>query len=161
MAVNKTRLKFVGSLALVLSTAGVLLAVGGQLNFLGNKRPQVAATKMSAPKSTKQPKYSFYDELKRRKTEIENGKVRTVTETEATPSTKNYRYVVQVGAFANARDAGKVKKQVEDLGYPARVVKGGSKYLAQAGPFKGKKKAVAIEKNLQGKKFPTLIKRLK
>ncbi len=167
MTVNKTRLKFVGSLALVLSTAGVLFAVGGQLNFLGNKRPHITVTKTSTPKSDKPPKYSFYNDLKRRKTEIENGQVRTVTGTASTSqqdetasSTKSYRYVVQVGAFSNDQDAGKVKRQVEGLGYPARVVKGGSKYLTQAGPFKGKKKAVTIEKHLKSKKFPTLIKRL-
>lgn len=161
---NKTRLKFIGSLALVLTTAGVLLAVGGQLNFLGNQRPQaVAVAKTTKTGDNQQPKYSFYDELRRRKIEIENGKNLAVSQQQkqADKPVGNYRYVVQVGAFVKEKDANKIKKKVEGLGYPARVVRGGTKYLAQAGPFVGKDKANSIEKRLKGQKLPTLIKRLK
>lgn len=165
---NRTRLKFIGSIALMLSTVGVLLAAGGQLNFLGNARPEVEATPVKTEKKTSinSPKYSFYDELKKRKTEVDNARRQNNSSSsndnqqQSNHSDNNYRYVVQVGAFNAQADADKIKQKVEGLGYPARVVKGGSKYLAQAGPFVGKKKAYSVEKRLKNQKFPTLVKRL-
>lgn len=159
-------LKFSGSLSLLLTITGILLAVGGQLEFLGNERKHATTVPIvkSVTNNTDKPKYSFYDELKKRKTELEaNGKpiisVNTATVNEK-PSDK-YRYVVQVGAFSRQADANKVKKRVENLGYPARVVTNGRKFLAQAGPFEGKNNAQTVQNRLRSQKMDTLLKRLK
>lgn len=161
---SKNQVKFGGSIALALSVVGVLLAVGGQLNFLGNKRQVLENNPQGkAITAANKPKYSFYDELKRRKTEIDDSKLSAADK--ENPSKvlleKNYRYVVQVGAFSYQNDANKVKRRVEGLGYPTRIVKTKTKYLTQAGPFRGKAKAIAIQKKLKKKRFPTLLKRLK
>lgn len=161
---NKTRLKFVGSAVLLLSTLGVLMAVLGQLNFIGNARPEPVALKKQDKTNKNKPKYSFYDELKKRKTEVDNHKPRAKEQTTRNNQTKNtntYRYVVQVGAFSKEADANRTKQKLLDLGYPARVVKGRRKYLAQVGPLDGKSKAYQTEKQLKSKKYPTLVKRLK
>lgn len=161
--------KFTGSIALLLTVSGILLAVGGQLDFLGNERIQTVATAPVAttiPDSQK-PKYSFYDQLKKRTTEVnQNTSLVPQQEVAANDSGTNddsdsRNYVVQVGAYANSRDANKVKKKLESLGYPARVEKPNSKYLVQAGPFTGIKKARAIEKRLNNQQMETLVKRLK
>lgn len=163
---NKTRLKFAGTLALALSTTGLIFAALGQLNVLGNERPATAAPSTAQKNNDSRPKYTFYEDLKRRKTEVDaSGKVIT-QRVEPTLSTEkntdnNYRYVVQVGAFNRQTDADKVVKRVSNLGYPARVVQRGSKYLAQAGPFTGKQKSLSAQKVLKQKQFPTLLKRLK
>lgn len=157
------RLKLSGSIALLLSVLGVLLAVGGQLDFIGQERPQTA-TAIITPKSADglQPKYSFYEDLKKRKTELDDAaKQQIAAQANVNPTTEEYHYMVQIGAFSRQSDANKVKQQAESLGFAARVVKGGSKYLTQAGPFRGKKAAKAAEKTLQAAKLPTLIKRIK
>lgn len=162
---NKTRVKFAGSLALALSVVGVLMAFGGQLNFLGNKRDTLQASPtnktVTAPKK---PKYTFYDELKKRKTEVDkNSPGASITPEEEAKALieESYRYVVQVGAFSKKNDANTVKKRVESLGFSVRITKSGTKYLVQAGPFNGKKKSVAAERRLKKQKLPTLLKRLK
>lgn len=185
--VNNKMIKISGSLALLLSVAGVLLAVGGQFNFLGNERlPTVKQQKVV--QSENKPKYNFYDELKRRKAETDAANINATvarnlpqknqdTTTQANSkeikgsaentvnkTTDSYQYVVQVGAFSKAVDAEKVKKRVIELGYPGRVVRGtsgGRKFLAQAGPFQGKEKARSIQEVLKNQSMPTLIKRLK
>lgn len=160
---NKTRLKFIGSSALVTSTLGVLLAVLGQLNFIGNARPEPVAVKMATTNTKKQPKYSFYDELKKRKTEVDSLRKTQPVLTQVTPgkSDDGFRYVVQVGAFRKETDANKVKIKLESLGLPARVIKGKHRFLAQAGPFDGKNKAFDIENKLKSQQFPTLVKQLR
>lgn len=161
-------IKFSGSLALLLTIAGVLLALGGQLDFLGNERTQPAqpiAPKNNVGTDDKQPKYSFYDELKKRKGELDNQQ--TVTNNQPAkkkPETKTsnvYRYVVQVGAFRYEKDAKIVQRRVDNLGYPSRLAKGTRKFLVQAGPFDGMQNARQAEKRLRGQKMDTLIKRLK
>ncbi len=162
---NKTRLKFIGSSALVISTLGVLLAILGQLDFIGNERAEpvaVAATKQKQS-NEKKPKYSFYSELKKRKVEIGNQSTTVITtnNTNKQQDDDKNRYVVQAGAFPKLSDANKVEKQLKDLGYAVRIVKAGSMHLVQVGPLTGKTLAKNIEQQLKGKRFPTLIKRLK
>lgn len=159
--------KFFAAIALVLTVAGILLAIGGQLDFLGNERRQVTQSVAVAPatKKTNKPKYSFYDELKKRKTELEqSGKVVTSTHHVASsrPTNDKRQYVVQVGAFSKKNDANRMKTTIEKLGYPGRVVKSSSnKYLTQAGPFAGKVKAQSVEKRLRLQRMDTLLKRLR
>lgn len=154
--------KFSGSIALLLTVAGVLLAVGGQLDFLGNERKQTvkAAPVTATIPDEKKPKYSFYEQLKKRATEVDqSAPISSQTTTDNSGDERNY--VVQVGAYARQSDANKVKKKLENLGYPARVVKPNSRFLVQAGPIKGRKKAQSIEKRLRNQQMDTLIKRLK
>lgn len=162
------QVKFLGSVVLLLSVAGVLLAVGGQLNFIGQERPQTAKTAVqpASSGSGKQPKYSFYEDLKNRKTELDKTeKQHSIAQKSLTENTSQDSgttlYWVQIGAFSKEKDASKIKNQAEMLGFAARVAKGGSKYLAQAGPFSGKKAASIAQKQLRKAKFPTLIKRVK
>ncbi len=161
-----TIMKFTGSLALLLTVVGILLAIGGQLDFLGNERPQPAGKASAAGKPDEvnghKPKYSFYDELKKRKTELDNQRQQTVTQQNKAQQaqTEQYRYVVQVGAFRYEKDANIIKGKVSSLGYPVRIAKGSGKYLVQAGPFQGRAKADTAEKRLRGQKMDTLIKRL-
>lgn len=188
MTNNYRVVKISGSIALLLTLAGVLLAVGGQFNFLGNERTPMVS-QQPVQQNGEKPKYSFYDELKKRKTEIDGGAgaqaaaartmqtVRTIpvknqsqnqttdnSPASVTNTTDTVRYVVQVGAFSKQADAEKVKQQVVALGYAGRVVKGttgGRKYLAQAGPLVGRDRANAAQRHLKNQGMPTLIKRLK
>lgn len=158
-----SRLKFSGSIALLLSVIGVLLAAGGQLDFIGQERPQTA-TAIITPTSSgeQQPKYSFYEDLKKRKTALDDkAKQQIAAQVNVNPMTEEYNYMVQIGAFSHQSDANKVRQQAESLGFAARVVKGGTKYLTQTGPFRGKKAATAAEKKLQAAKLPMLIRRVK
>ncbi len=159
---KRNRLKFAGSLALGLSTAGVLLAAGGQLNFLGNERPTHTPVRVKKV-DTEKVKYTFYNDLKNRKAradETARSQSSTSAKTNSQSAEKYYRYVVQVGAFSKAVDANRQKARAAQLGYPTRVVKA-SKYLVQVGPVTGKDKAYAVERQLKAKHFPTLVKRLK
>lgn len=165
---NRTRLKFIGSIALVLSTLGVLLAVGGQLNFLGNARPDATLVKKpTVVEKGKGPKYSFYDELKKRKVEVDQQSIATIREDDSDKVAINAddndtdRYIVQIGAFISESDAKRTQVKAENLGYPIRIIKRGRHYLVQIGPFNGKKLAYTTEKKLKKQKFPTLVKRLK
>ncbi|MGY0399295.1 MAG: SPOR domain-containing protein [Ostreibacterium sp.] len=167
---NKTRVKFIGTIVLALSVAGVLLAVGGQLNFLGNEKrldySKTIKTVRSAGSDT-QPKYSFYNELKKRKVEIDNeeklatSKIKTLKSTSTQKATQNYQYVIQVGAFSQQSDANKIKSKVEKLGFPAKVIKSHQKYLTQVGPFKSKEATFSVEERLKKNKLPTLVRQLK
>lgn len=157
-------MKFSGSVALLLTIVGILLAVGGQLDFLGTERAEPAKPTTALVNNENKPKYSFYNELKQRKAELDTRRSSqkiVPTASQPTAAEENYRYVVQVGAFTYQKDADTVKRRVENLGYPARVVKGGRKLLVQAGPFIGKQNANDAEKRFRGQKMDTLIKRLK
>lgn len=181
MMKNHKVIKISGSVALLLSLAGVLLAVGGQFNFLGNERTPTVMQKPTQRKGEK-PKYSFYDELKKRKTEIDGSGAqaaasRTLQAAQKRPlnqdkvnrkndanHTDKVQYVVQVGAFTYEADARKVEKQVVSLGYTGRVVRGttgGRKFLTQVGPLIGRQQADAAQRHLKNQGMPTLIKRLK
>ncbi len=180
--------KFAGSLSLLFTMAGVLLAVGGQLNVIGSSRQPIQATRQplqaarqslnagrqpaqamrNAVKSPRipplvdeeeDPKYDFYDELQRRKTElgIGNPGYRRVSST--TAGSVNH-YVVQVGAFRRQSDANKVAKRIRTLGFKARIIKGKRKFLTQAGPFSGMSEAKRAERRLRTQRLDTLIKRL-
>ncbi len=131
---NKTRLKFIGSAALIITTLGILLAILGQLDFIGSERSETVAVK-NQKKSDDKPKYSFYDELKKRKVEVDDKKG-TVTNRSITVSKDKDeydQYVVQAGALSQV----------------------------QVGPLSGKRLAISTEKSLKSKNYPTLIKRLK
>lgn len=158
------RLKLSGSVALLLSVIGVLLAVGGQLDFIGQERPQTATAtvKPQSVPDVSQPKYSFYEDLKKRKTELnEAQKQQIAAQTNTDPMAEVYRYMVQIGAFSRQTDADKIKQRAKAMGFSVKIVKGGSKYLVQTGPFRGKTAANTAEKTLQAAKFPTLIRRIK
>lgn len=172
--------KIAGSLALLLTVTGLLLAIGGQFDFLGNKRPEaVAVQPVRDYNLATKAKYTFYDELKRRKTEIDGSNaqaaasrtlqvekkpVLTTADAEQAQVSDQVQYVVQVGAFSRQADAEKVKNKVVSMGYSGRVVRGvtgGRKFLAQAGPVMGWESAVATEQSLKAQGLPTLIKRVK
>lgn len=114
---NRTRLKFIGSAALLFTTLGVVLAVLGQLNFIGNARLEPIAVKKHQESKKNKPKYSFYDELKKRKTEIDNSKKSPeIQPTNTNKNSSGNRYVVQVGAFSKKNDANRVKQKLQGLG---------------------------------------------
>ncbi len=158
---NKTHLKFSGYLLLSLTTLGVLLAVLGQLDFIGTDRPEKVVIHTQSENSDKNDiKYSFYEDLKNRKVEIDSEK--TITDNKITSAdTEKLHYVVQTGAFSDRVDASNVKTSLEKLGYKVRIEKVGQKHLVQVGPLKGKKLAEQIETKLKSKNYPTLIKQLR
>ncbi len=158
------KIKLIGSLVLGVTLFGILLAVGGQLNFLGQERNKdIEFDEKNYKTDNNKPKYTFYDELKQRKLEVQSEvSEKFYANSEAVKKknkeNENKKYVIQVGAFKSDVDAYKVKKQVEKLGYEARVINSGSRFLTQAGPLKGRKKAKQIELRLKKQKFPTLLK---
>ncbi len=154
--------KFVGSAALIISTLGILLAILGQLDFIGSERSETMAVKKQQKANTK-PKYSFYDELKKRKVEVDEKKGTVTNRSITTSKDKDeyYRYVVQAGALSQKADAERVKQSLTKLGYTVRIVQSGSKHLVQVGPLQGKNLAITTERELKSKNYPTLIKRLK
>ncbi len=151
---------------------GILFAVVGQMNFLGNERKPIESVKQAvqpagfveAPiiKETKKPKYSFYNELKKRKTELGIGGQGASQAFRHTASTSagGHSYVVQVGAFNKPGDARRMRQKVESLGYSVRIIPIRNKYLTQAGPFQGLRNAKTAERRLRGQRLDTLIKRL-
>lgn len=160
---NKTRLKFVGSAALIISTLGILLAILGQLDFIGSERSETMAVQKQQKIDSTKPKYSFYNELKKRKVEVDDKKGTVTNRSITTSKDKDeyYQYVVQAGALSQKADAERVKQSLVKLGYTVRIVKSGRKHLVQVGPLSGKRAAITTERDLKSKSYPTLIKRLK
>ena len=161
--VNKIRLKFAGYLALVMTMMGLFLAAGGQLNFFGNARSGTVVTTSEKKIDLNKPKYSFYDELKKRKIEIDNAKQEQFSASTKSKKQKGAQrhYVVQIGAFLKKMDANLAQKKAERFGYATRIIKAGSRFLLQTGPYVGKEKAFDIEKQLKVHGFDTLVKPLK
>lgn len=171
-----TVIKFAGSLALLLTVLGLLAAVFGQLGYGGGQSdtPLDSSITHSQPvtaSTADKPKYSFYEQLKKRERQqrLDEAGVDTAT---TTVNNTDYstvsaaqdvrRYVVQVGAYARENDANKIKTKLESLGYPARIeLSSNKRYLVQAGPFQGKDKSLAIEKRLRQQKMDTLLKLVK
>ncbi len=174
---KKTSLKFIGSAALIITTLGLLLSILGQLDFIGSERSETVAVK-TQQKSDDKPKYSFYNELKKRKVEVDEkkgtvtnramsvaptkkGESHNKSENNKDKSKNASQYVVQAGALSQKNDAERVKQSLIKLGYAVRIVKLGRKHLVQVGPLQGKKTAITVERELKSKNYPTLIKRLK
>ncbi len=110
-----TVIKFGGSIALALTVVGVLLSAGGQLDFLGSDEPQIVPpviTHKEKKKDEETPKYSFYDELKKRKTELDNKyKSSSVKPVLLAKSTSN-KFLVQAGPFKGRNHAVQVEKKL-------------------------------------------------
>lgn len=73
----------------------------------------------------------------------------------ATTSGKLYK--VQVGAFANKKNADKLAKELNNKGYKTYIVLEGELYKVQVGAFANKKNADKLAKELNDKNYKTYI----
>ncbi len=159
-------IKVLGSVALITSLLGIFIAISGNLNLFGQQRtpikPLIKTEKDGGGNNGNKPKYSFYNELKQRKTELDSNananSQPAAQNNQRTPANDSRLYVVQVGAYSQKSDAEKTASKVSKLGYKSRVVKPRGMDLVQAGPFKGRALADSQEKKLKAASFPTLIK---
>lgn len=159
--------KILGSIALATSLLGIFVAVGGNLNLFNQNRTPIkplASEKKNNSDNSNQPKYSFYDELKQRKTELEQTQQATEEGGQASKQVSSDNnedsrlYLIQVGAFRDKSDAETVENKLKKLGYKTQIRKPNSMFLVQTGPYKGKNLAKSTEQKLTKQKFPTLIK---
>lgn len=180
--------KIPGFFALVITLAGVVFALAGQLDFLSTKR--IAGTSALEKTTTtvrKTAAYDFYDDTTARKeklarkqqsqnTPVAEAQPIELASTAKTDSavqnasfnvkadkplnTDEKMYVVQVGAFNREADAKNMQNKLIALKLPSRVVNQNNKFLTQAGPFKGKTDAQNTQQALKNKQFDTLIKRI-
>lgn len=156
--------KILGSIALAMTLLGIFVAIGGNLNLFNQHRTPIKPMQSTEQSSSgNKPKYSFYDELKQRKTALEEKQEEAVAEnngeTKQEDSDDNRLYLVQVGAFRDKGDAETVVAKLKKLGYQSKIVKPNNMHLVQTGPFKGKLLANSMEEKLKKDNFPTLIKR--
>lgn len=142
--------------------AGVAAAVGVHFSFFGEHLPEriaINSPNVTRSKNKTTPKYQFYDALRQRESELASD--RDLTAATEGDTTADKRYVVQIGAFKTSGDARRTKKRAEKFGYPVKVVKRGTNFLVQAGPFFGKKTTNSAKSKLARNNFPTLIKLVK
>jgi cell division protein FtsN len=98
------------------------------------------AQRAEAPVENK-PKYDFYTVLAEREVQIPDSELAAQAQREAAtpPAAANERYLLQAGAFADARDAEAVKARLALLGLVARVetgqVNGKPVHRVRLGPY--------------------------
>lgn len=113
------------------------------------------AQQAEAPRETK-PKYDFYTVLAEREVQIPDSELAAQAQREAeaaaTPAAEAQRYLLQAGAFADARDAEAVKARLALIGLVARVetgqVNGKAVHRVRLGPYPGARELEAAKRQL-------------
>ena len=113
------------------------------------------AQQAEAPRETR-PKYDFYTVLAEREVQIPDSELaaqaKREAEAAATPPADEKRYLLQAGAFADARDAEAVKARLALIGLVARVetgqVNGKAVHRVRLGPYPGARDLEAAKRQL-------------
>jgi cell division protein FtsN len=114
------------------------------------------AQQAEAPRETK-PRYDFYTVLAEREVQIPDSELAAQAQREAeaaaaTPAPEARRYLLQAGAFADARDAEAVKARLALIGLVARVetgqVNGKAVHRVRLGPYPGARELEAAKRQL-------------
>ena len=113
------------------------------------------AQQAEAPRETR-PKYDFYTVLAEREVQIPDSELAAQAQREAeaaaTPPADAQRYLLQAGAFADARDAEAVKARLALIGLVARVetgqVNGKAVHRVRLGPYPGARELEAAKRQL-------------
>lgn len=112
------------------------------------------AQKAEPPRETK-PKYDFYTVLAEREVQIPDNELAEQARRESaapTPPAKSERYLLQAGAFGDARDAEAVKARLALIGLVARVesgqVKGNAVHRVRLGPYPTARELEAAKRQL-------------
>jgi cell division protein FtsN len=153
--------------------AGILLGGGGALFVLlqegrdtqraptpnpSAQAPREAeapvAQNAEPPRETK-PRYDFYTVLAEREVQIPDNELAAQAQRESTtpaPASEAQRYLLQAGAFADARDAEAVKARLALIGLKARVeageVKGSTIHRVRLGPYASARELEAAKRQL-------------
>lgn len=111
----------------------------------------------SAPRAADKPKYTFYDELKKRHEEVDAEVRRRVEESEkSTVTGRNFR--IQVGAFKEVDAAEQLRAKMILRDYPVTMIRNGSVYLVQIGPYAQREEALEVQKKIEREGMKTLLK---
>ncbi len=159
MRKNK-KTKILGSILLAVTVVAVLVAVGGQFNFIGQKRLDIKTGSQVSNEAanSEKPKYNFYNELSTRKSQL--------TAQQRRDSLKNIEnskktYLIKVGAFKNKVQANKRKDKIIKLGYKSTVKKQGKYYSVRLIKVKGLRKAHKIQAELKKHKVKSYLEVVK
>ena len=107
----------------------------------------------------RQAKYSFYDELKKRNSEVQAEVAAKTRALENTPAAKGTYYRVQVGAFKEEEQADLLRARLILRDYPVTVLRSDNYHLVQVGPYQDREEARKVEESLKKSGFKVLLKK--
>lgn len=120
-----------------------------------HKNPARAA--QTAPQTTGQAKYSFYDALKKRHDEVD-AEVREKLAQKKKSPIKGRNYCIQIGAFEDSNSAERVRARMILRDYPVQILRDGEIHLVQIGPYKDRDQALKVRKKLTQEGLKTIFK---
>lgn len=128
------------------------------------KPPRVAqqAPPQPAPQTAtprQQAKYSFYDELKKRNSEVQAEVEAKSRALDNTTATKGTYYRVQVGAFKEQEQADRLRARLILRDYPVTILRSDNFHLVQVGPYQSREEAQKAEESLKKSGFKVLLKK--
>lgn len=154
---------------IMLSVIGVVvlifykLSVGDETEASKRPPPPTVATQTpppAAPQTTqRQAKYSFYDELKKRNSEVQaevEAKSRAMDKADVGKGTY---YRVQVGAFKEQEQADRLRARLILRDYPVTILRSDNFHLVQVGPYQNREEAQKVEESLKKSGFKVLLKK--
>lgn len=122
------------------------------------KSTQIAATENTPAVPVKQPKYTFYEQLSRRSSEVrEEVAAKALKREQAVAEVVTY-YRVQVGSFNQKELAEALRARLILRDLPVVMNKNGDKYLVQVGPFVKKEEAEKYQTQLKRDGFQPFLK---
>lgn len=129
-----------------------------------NPRPdmQVQAPAEQTPRqadNAHRAKYSFYDQLKKRNSEVQAEVAAKTQALDNAPAVKGTYYRVQVGAFKEADQADRLRARLILRDYPVTILQSNNFHLVQVGPYQDREEAQKAEQSLKQSGFKVLLKK--
>lgn len=109
------------------------------------KQGNTANTQAAIPAA--EPKYTFYNELKKRSDEVQ-AELKEKIEKADKASIKGEHYRIQIGAFSDKDTADRLRAKMILRDYPVQMIKDGPLYLVQLGPYAEREQAMEVQKRL-------------
>ncbi|WP_172460843.1 SPOR domain-containing protein [Suttonella ornithocola] len=103
----------------------------------------------SQSQAPSQPKYRFYDELKKRNAEVQKELQQKMQEESKTSNIKGRNYRIQIGAFSEKESADRIRARMILRDYPVEIINNGKLYLVQIGPYVDRAEAVKVQKRIE------------
>lgn len=145
---------------IMLSVIGVVVLIFYKLSVGDEAEARKRPPPPAAPQTTqRQAKYSFYDELKKRNSEVQaevEAKSRAMDKADVGKGTY---YRVQVGAFKEQEQADRLRARLILRDYPVTILRSDNFHLVQVGPYQNREEAQKVEESLKKSGFKVLLKK--
>lgn len=138
---------------------GILLLIG--VNFFKEhkesyvrpvaEKPSVQTEQQNnrqAVQAAQTPKYSFYESLRKRDEQVKTELQHKIAQADKS-SIKGRHYRIQLGAFSEEAHADRLRAKMILRDYPVQIIKDGTLFLVQIGPYAEREEAVNIQNRLQ------------